>query len=98
MGGVIAFFVASMGKSVALSLAKHPNHRTLPEALSSIKAIPNANHLILHPMLAEAMLGTYGKRDSPELNICVDRRQLTWEAVSSPVVLQTNYGIWISIL
>lgn len=67
MGGGIAFFVASICESVALPLAKDPNHRTLPEVINSIKAIPNADNLIFHPILAEAILETYGKNDSPEL-------------------------------
>ncbi|KAI8576589.1 hypothetical protein K450DRAFT_274613 [Umbelopsis ramanniana AG] len=67
MGGAVAIFAANIGASMALPLAKNPNHRTLSEVINSVKALPNANRLIIHPILAEAILETYGKNNSPEL-------------------------------
>ncbi|KAG2175204.1 hypothetical protein INT44_007692 [Umbelopsis vinacea] len=67
MGGGVAIFVANISASMALPLAKNPNHRTLPEVINSVKALPNPSRLLLHPILAEAILEAYGKKNSPEL-------------------------------
>ncbi|KAI8576588.1 hypothetical protein K450DRAFT_274612 [Umbelopsis ramanniana AG] len=68
MGGIVAVSAANICASLALPLAKNPNHRTLPEVITSVKALPNADCLIIHPILAEAILETYGKKNSPELD------------------------------
>ncbi|KAI9286874.1 hypothetical protein BC943DRAFT_378951 [Umbelopsis sp. AD052] len=67
MGGGAAIFVANIGAAMALPLAKDPNHRTLPEVINSVKALPNSSRLFLHPILAEAIWETYGKNNSPEI-------------------------------
>ncbi|KAI9286877.1 hypothetical protein BC943DRAFT_351093 [Umbelopsis sp. AD052] len=67
MGGGMAAFMASISQSLALPLAKNPNHRTLPEVINSVKALPNVSRLIIHPILAEAIWETYGKKNSPEI-------------------------------
>jgi hypothetical protein len=65
MGGAVAIFAANIGASLALPLAKNPNHRTLPEVINSVKALPNADRLIIHPILAEAIMEAYGKKNGP---------------------------------
>ena len=67
MGGVVAIFAANIGASMAMPLAKNPNNRTLPEVMNSVKALPNADRLLIHPILAESIMETYGKNNSPEL-------------------------------
>ncbi|KAI9286485.1 hypothetical protein BC943DRAFT_359071 [Umbelopsis sp. AD052] len=68
MGGAVALMAAHMAGAMALPLAKDCNHRTLPEILKSLKALPDTERLVLHPILAEAILDTYGKNNSPELD------------------------------
>ncbi|KAI8579227.1 hypothetical protein K450DRAFT_243388, partial [Umbelopsis ramanniana AG] len=68
MGGALALLAAHMVGSMALPLAKDCNHRTLPEVINSLKVLPNVDRLVIHPILAEAILETYGKNNSPELD------------------------------
>jgi hypothetical protein len=67
MGGVVATFAANIGASMAMSLAKNPNNRALSEVMNSVKALPNADRLLIHPILAESIMETYGKNNGPEL-------------------------------
>ncbi|KAG2188898.1 hypothetical protein INT44_004038 [Umbelopsis vinacea] len=67
MGGGVAIYAATTGTSMALPLANDPNHRILSDVINSVKALPNADCLIIHPILAEAIWETYGKKNSPEL-------------------------------
>ncbi|KAG2188899.1 hypothetical protein INT44_004039 [Umbelopsis vinacea] len=67
MGCAAAIFAASVGASIALPLAKNANHRTIPEIINSVKGLPNASRIILHPILIEAIVEKYGKKNSPEL-------------------------------
>ncbi|KAG2188900.1 hypothetical protein INT44_004040 [Umbelopsis vinacea] len=64
---LVALRAATTGTSMALPLAKDPKHRILPEIINSVKALPNADCLVFHPILAEAIWETYGKKNSPEL-------------------------------
>ena len=68
MGGGMALFAANTGASLAFPLAKDCNNRKIPEVIESLKALPQADHLLLHPILAEAMYENYGKTNSPELD------------------------------
>lgn len=67
MGGAVALLAAHAAGSMALPLSKDCNHRTLPEVINSLKYLPDADHLVIHPILAEAILEAYGKTNSPDL-------------------------------
>jgi hypothetical protein len=67
MGGGMALIAANVGSSVAFPLAKDCNNRTIPEIIKSLKALPDADRLLLHPILAEALYDKYGRTNSPEL-------------------------------
>ncbi|GAB5588432.1 hypothetical protein Unana1_03332 [Umbelopsis nana] len=68
MGGGMALLAANTGASLAFPLAKDCNNRKIPEVIESLKALPQADRLLLHPILAEAMYENYGKTNSPELD------------------------------
>jgi hypothetical protein len=67
MGGAVAILAAYAVGSMALPLAKDCNHRTLPEVINSLKVLPGVDRLVIHPILAEAILEAYGKTNSPDL-------------------------------
>lgn len=67
MGGHKALLAANLGGALAVPLAKDCNHRTIPEIIKSLKALPEADTLILHPILAEALYEHYGRNNGPEM-------------------------------
>jgi acyl-CoA synthetase (AMP-forming)/AMP-acid ligase II len=67
MGGGLVLMAANIAGSVAFPLAKDPNYRTIPEVIKSLKALPQLDVLVLHPILIEALYEHYGRNNSPEL-------------------------------
>lgn len=67
MGGGIVLMAANIGGSVAFPLAKDPNYRTIPEVIHTLKALPQLDVIVLHPILIEALWENYGRNNSPEL-------------------------------
>ncbi|KAG2181117.1 hypothetical protein INT43_008699 [Umbelopsis isabellina] len=67
MGGGIVLMAANISGSVALPLAKDPNYRTIPEVINSLKALPQIDVIVLHPILIEAFWENYGRNNSPEM-------------------------------
>jgi hypothetical protein len=90
MGGGIALFAANVGGAMAVPLAKDCNYRTVPDIIKSLKALPDADRLLLHPILAETLYETYGKNNSPELEYLrrLDRVETGGGKLATPVAKQ----------